>query len=264
MSNEPSVDGTAIEFCNESPTVRDGPVIDTMYLRRLMHDLSAPARHVTIFSEFVDEALTEPLDLDDARRSLATVRTAATRMQQLTQMVSLHMKTVETLYAISKDPSVRFQAEPYPIAAVISENWQTIGGCPESLTIHGDAKTTVDAKLLLVPLEQLLRNALGFEKDTRPLQVVVTIQTTGDSISVSIEDNGIGIEAKSAGKICLPFECLGSGKERRNGAGLGLTIATLVIEALEGTFRMESDGESGTKVTMTWPHHCNSDDSGVE
>ncbi|WDQ15970.1 ATP-binding protein [Rhodopirellula sp. P2] len=264
MSHEPSVDGTAVDSPDEPSTVRDGPVVDTTYMRRLMHDLSAPTRHVSIFSEFVDEALTEPLDLDDARRSLATVRTAAVRMQQLTLMVSLHMKMIERLHATAKNPRARFQAEPYSVAEVITESWGSIGGRGDALTIQGDAKTSVDETLLLVPLEQLLRNALGFQKESRPLQVLVSIQPTDELISVSIEDNGIGVDTKYAEKICEPFECLGTGKERRDGAGLGLAVSTLVIKELGGSFQIESDGESGTKVTMSWPHHCNAGDSGVE
>lgn len=264
MSLEPLSDGSTVHSLTESSEESSGPVINTKYLRRLMHDLSAPTRHVAFFSGFVDEALTEPLDLDDARRSLQTVRTAAERMQQLTQMVSLHMKCLELLHSTSKDPSQRYGGDEYSVAELIADIWQRIGGDVAALTIQGDTKTCVLRELMEIPMTQLLRNALIFKAEPRPLQVIVAISKTSDVTSVAIQDNGVGFDTQYAEKICEPFECLGTGKDRRDGAGLGLTVATLVIDALSGSLQMESDGQSGTKVTMSWPHHCKKSASGVE
>lgn len=264
MSLEPLSDGSTAKSLPESTEDSSGPVIDTKYLRRLMHDLSAPTRHVAFFSGFVDEALTEPLDLDDARRSLQTVRTAAERMQQLTQMVTLHLKCLELLHSTSSDPSQRYGADEYSVATMVADVWQKIGGDVATLTVQGDTKTCVQRDLMEIPLTQLLRNALMFNSESRPLQVVVAISKTNEMTSVAIQDNGVGFDTRYAEKICEPFECLGTGKDRRDGAGLGLTVASLVIDALSGSLRMESDGQSGTKVSISWPHHCKKSVSDVE
>ncbi|MEO9930722.1 HAMP domain-containing sensor histidine kinase [Rhodopirellula bahusiensis] len=264
MSLKPSLDGTTVDLTSPSPAAASGPVIDTKYLRRLMHDLSAPTRHVSFFSGFVDEALTEPLDLDDARRSLQTVRTAAERMQQLTNMVSLHMRSIETLHATAANPNQRFSEEAYGVAELVADAWQKVGGDASVLTVQGDTKTCVDRSLLEIPIQQVLRNAISFAEESRPLKVVVAIQQTSDMISVAVEDNGIGFDTQYAEKICEPFECLGTGKDRREGAGLGLTVASLVIDALAGALKLQSDDKSGTKVTMSWPHHCKEAASDVE
>lgn len=264
MSLESGSEGSTVELSAEPATDFSIPVITTTYLRRLMHDLSAPTRHVTFFSEFVDDALTEPLDLDDARRSLQTVRVAAERMQRLTEMVSLHMKCLELLHSTSKDPDQRFGADGDSVAKMVAGLWQDAGGDVAALTVQGDTQTSVLRELLEIPLTQLLRNALSFNEESRPLRVVVSISETSDMVSVAIQDNGVGLDTQYAEKICEPFECLGSGKNRREGAGLGLTVASLVIDALAGSLQIESDGQSGTKVTMSWPSHCKKSVSDVE
>ncbi|MCC9644596.1 HAMP domain-containing histidine kinase [Rhodopirellula sp. JC740] len=281
MSNDSSIHGTHGAGSNSSPPSANGltsaatavvsasgestkPLIDTGYIRRLMHDLSAPTRHVTFFSGFIGEALTEPLDLDDARRSLATVQSAAERMQRLTQMVSLHMRTMEQLHTGFADPSSWIAPDAYHLAEVVSETWGSIGGDASELTIKGDTKCCVDRKLMNIPIEQLLRNAKCFADESRKLELVVSIAREGDFTSIRFQDNGMGLDTAYADRICEPFECLVTGKDRREGAGLGLTVTKLVLDAIGGSLKFESDGESGTTVMMSWPHHCNSDGSRVE
>jgi signal transduction histidine kinase len=71
-----------------------------------------------------------------------------------------------------------------------------------------------------------------------------------DVATISIRDNGIGIEAS-----CLPniFNMFYRASERSNGAGLGLYIAKETVQKLGGKISLESTEGEGTTVTISLP-----------
>jgi len=69
---------------------------------------------------------------------------------------------------------------------------------------------------------------------------------------VGIEDTGGGISEQNLNKIFNPFF---STKDK--GSGLGLSIVRNIMEAHRGAIAIESQLDSGTKVTITLPRGDN-------
>jgi signal transduction histidine kinase len=98
----------------------------------------------------------------------------------------------------------------------------------------------------------LLDNALKFT----PLEGKVTLfcRKEGNSIKISIEDTGVGIPSKDLPRVFDRFYRSDKNRERKTGGtGLGLSIAKWIVEVHEGTIKIESKENEGTKVFIKLP-----------
>ena len=104
-----------------------------------------------------------------------------------------------------------------------------------------------------VQIEQVLLNlmrnsieALQMAQQTQGRIVVSAARADGDRVSVSVEDDGPGIDPASLG----PDSALRSSKPR--GLGIGLALSRTIVEAHGGTFTIEGL-DRGTRVTFALP-----------
>ena len=111
-----------------------------------------------------------------------------------------------------------------------------------------------DPLRILQILDNLVSNALKFTADgTIEIQAEL-IGRAGDTetICLSVNDTGIGIEAEAQERLFRPFEQAGPATARLyGGTGLGLSISRRLAEMMGGTIGMESEAGRGTKVSLT-------------
>lgn len=100
--------------------------------------------------------------------------------------------------------------------------------------------------------EILIGNSIKFRKaDTAP-RIEVSVVREGDLRSISVADNGIGIDPQYAEAAFLPFKRLNGAKYP--GAGLGLAAAKLIAEMHGGQIRINPERKKhldGTDVLFT-------------
>ena len=94
-------------------------------------------------------------------------------------------------------------------------------------------------------------NAIG--KDGR-ITVTTTCDQAADTVTVSIRDDGPGMDKEVQHRIFDPFFTT---KKVGKGTGLGLSISYSIINRLGGTLRFESEPGEGTEFIITLPvkHH---------
>ena len=80
--------------------------------------------------------------------------------------------------------------------------------------------------------------------------VEVSCQTVGESVSVTVRDNGIGIPPAEQGRV---WDRLYRGDKSRSqrGLGLGLSLVKAVVEAHTGTISMKSEPGKGSDFLVT-------------
>ncbi|HTU46059.1 MAG TPA: ATP-binding protein [Bryobacteraceae bacterium] len=108
----------------------------------------------------------------------------------------------------------------------------------------------VDQTQLTQVFEQLIANAITYRSGEQPI-IEITAEEADAEYTISIRDNGKGIEPRFHEQIFLPFKRL-HGKEVP-GAGLGLAVCRKIIAAHGGKIWVESDGERGSKFKFTIP-----------
>ncbi|WP_293895024.1 ATP-binding protein [Flavobacterium sp.] len=95
-------------------------------------------------------------------------------------------------------------------------------------------------------LFNLISNAIKFRSKKSPMITVSTFNE-GDYCVLTVEDNGKGIPKESHDKI---FEMYGRLHQDIEGSGIGLYLAKKIVNAAEGSIRVESEPDKGTKFII--------------
>ena len=120
-------------------------------------------------------------------------------------------------------------------------------GSLSSATVRGDYN-----KLYRVLLN-LVENAIKYSNNEG--QITVSAAEKESEITVSVEDNGIGIDGSQIDRIFEKFYQIHDPLLKyQTGVGLGLSIAKEIVEAHGGSIKVYSQGYGkGTKFTFTLP-----------
>ena len=106
-----------------------------------------------------------------------------------------------------------------------------------------------DEDALVQLLQNLISNGTKFSRG-EPVVVRVTSRREGDQWEISIEDNGIGIDAQHHAAIFAPFKRLHS-KQEFDGSGIGLATCKRIVDQHGGRLRVESAVGQGATFYFT-------------
>ncbi|MFA5104617.1 MAG: ATP-binding protein [Candidatus Margulisiibacteriota bacterium] len=141
---------------------------------------------------------------------------------------------------------VLFNIRPQADDKSISLN-KLIQGSLSEVTVRGDYNKLYRALLNLVENSIKYCGPAG--------EIIVTAADKGPEISISVEDNGIGIEGSQIEKIFDKFyQAHDPLTKYQTGVGLGLSIAKEIVEAHGGHITAQSEGHGkGSKFSFTLP-----------
>jgi PAS domain S-box-containing protein len=186
------------------------------------HDLRAPLRSISGFSQALLEDYSDRLD-DDAQDMLKRVNTAGQRMAQLIDdLLNLSRVTRKEMRRESVDLTALAQA----VAAELQQ------GQPErdvELVIADSVVGTGDARLLRVVLENLLGNAWKFTSKQDHARIEFGVKHEADGSVYFLRDDGVGFDMAYADKLFGTFQRLHSLKEFE-GTGVGLATVQRIIQ----------------------------------
>ena len=117
----------------------------------------------------------------------------------------------------------------------------------------GELRANVDDARIVLLLKNLVGNALRY---TRPDEgpVVLSAAVTDDELVLGVRDYGPGLSADQAAHIGEPFYRSDKSRARESGGtGLGLYLASLVVEAHGGSLELLDTGASGTAFEVRIP-----------
>lgn len=103
-----------------------------------------------------------------------------------------------------------------------------------------------DRRALKQVFINIFKNAIEAVKEGG--NVSISIQGKEKSVLISIQDNGIGIDGQSLDKIFYPFYTT-----KKDGNGLGLSIAYKIIKEHDGLVNVDSNEGVGTKISVELP-----------
>ncbi len=92
----------------------------------------------------------------------------------------------------------------------------------------------------------LIRNALQAMPDGGELRIVISV--SDDFVSISFQDNGVGISAEELGQIFEPYHTT-----KEDGSGLGLMVVQRIIQDHGGELDIISKQGVGTSFTVLLP-----------
>ncbi|HEX8001421.1 MAG TPA: ATP-binding protein [Mycobacteriales bacterium] len=207
------------------------------------HDLSEPLRMVTSYCALLADDCGDRLT-DDGREYLAFAVDGAKRMRTL----------IDDLLAYSRVSWVSEEATRVDLDAVFAQAAHDLG----PLIAANGVEVTVgplpavlgDAGQLRQLASNLVGNAVKFASPDRPPRVSVTARTTGSQVTLSVTDNGIGIEEKHRERIFVMFKRL-HGRAAYDGNGIGLALCKRIAELHGGDVWAEGAPGGGSVFRVT-------------
>jgi len=139
---------------------------------------------------------------------------------------------------------VRTIVQAYPRRPEVDLIWpEDVDQMPEIMADSGRLKQV---------LINLLSNALKFTKEGA---VTVSVERGIGEIAVLVTDTGIGVSKEAQTRLFQKFVQADGGHSREyGGTGLGLVICKHLMEMMNGTIALTSEGEGkGTAMTLTLP-----------
>ena len=115
-----------------------------------------------------------------------------------------------------------------------------------------DFEVFADYQKIQQILYNLVSNAIKYspENDT----VDISIKADDEKFTITVHDNGIGIDEKYHGKIFAKFVQLDSAyTKKESSTGLGLTITKELVELHEGKISLKSEVNNGSTFIVEIP-----------
>jgi PAS domain S-box-containing protein len=132
--------------------------------------------------------------------------------------------------------------------AAARQQQMTFTPAPQRLVI------SADAPLLRYAVRHLLLNAVSYTPEGGQITVITEQPAGHDHIEITVSDSGIGIAPEDQSRIfdlfyrADPARALSSG-----GVGLGLSIVRMIVEAHDGSIRLQSAPGAGSHFTLSLP-----------
>jgi signal transduction histidine kinase len=108
-----------------------------------------------------------------------------------------------------------------------------------------------DERKIKQVLLNLLSNAVKFTPEGG--RIILRAARRDGMVEISVSDTGIGIAPEDQAAIFEEFRQVGSDERKREGTGLGLTLAKKFVELHGGRISVESEPGRGSTFTFTLP-----------
>lgn len=207
------------------------------------HDLKEPLRMIGSYIGLLEKKAADKLN-EEERQFLSFAVEGAKRMDKL----------INGLLQLSK---VSAQREPShtDLNKVVNEvrlNLRSVILETRTQIITDNLPSVKADRIQMLQLFQnLISNGIKYNNSGNP-QVIIGAQASGNTVTVSVSDNGIGIETKYHDKIFNLFQRLHSRAEY-SGTGIGLAICKKIVTQLGGEIWVESNPSGGTIFKLTLP-----------
>jgi PAS domain S-box-containing protein len=208
------------------------------------HDLQEPLRMITSYLELLERRYQGQLD-ERANTFIAYAVDGAMRMQALIQDLLSYSRVGtrgKTLKLVDSEAIVQNALTNLRVA--IAESGAAIT-CDRLPQVPGDPIQLTQV------FQNLIGNAIKFRRNEPP-QIQVGIQKTNSDWLFSVQDNGIGIDAKYIDRIFIIFQRLHS-RTDYSGTGIGLAVCKKIVERHGGKIWVDSQPGQGSTFYFTIP-----------
>lgn len=136
-------------------------------------------------------------------------------------------------------------------AEIMSEFAEEIKKKSITASIVGTAGIVADHDLVFELIENLVSNAIKYNKDGG--SVTVTLSENESGVALQVKDTGIGIEKEHLPRLCERFYRVDKSHSKRiGGTGLGLAIVKHICAIIDAELSIESEFGVGTSVTVAF------------
>jgi signal transduction histidine kinase len=217
------------------------------FLANVTHDLRTPLTSIQGFSQAIMDGVAS--DPAAAQRAAGIINDEAGRMNRMVQEL-LDLARVEagrfnmTKQQIKLDELLRGLGERLTPKAAAKNITLTVE-VPSLPTVAGDGDRLIQV------FTNMIDNAIKHTPAGGRIELIATTKDNG--VLIKVRDTGEGIPADDLPHIFERFYQVDKSRQRKEGAGLGLTITKQIVEAHSGTLGVESVEGLGTAFSVWFP-----------
>jgi two-component system NtrC family sensor kinase len=235
----------------------------------IAHEIQNPLNFVNNFSEVSNELLDE-MNEEIEKGDFEEVKNIAADIKQNLEKINHHGKRADSIVKdmLQHSRASSGQKEPTDINKLADEYLRLAyhGLRAKDKSFNATIKTDFDetiGKINVIPQDMgrvilnLITNAFYVVTEKKKSGVenyepIVTIKTkkVGNSVEVSVKDNGNGIPQKVLDKIFQPFFTT---KPTGQGTGLGLSLSYDIVKAHNGDLKVKTKEKEGSEFIILLP-----------
>ena len=211
------------------------------FVYSVSHDLRSPLTSILGIINFIESESNEPETL----KHILMIRESVYRLDNF----------IKNILNYSRNNRLSLKVQKMDLRKNINEIVKSYACNPDAK----DIKFTIDINQrqpfytdqirLNTILENLVSNAIKYHKEDGTANFIkISSESDSEMLTLTITDNGVGIDPKYHTKIFDMFYRLNS---KKIGSGIGLYIVKDTIEILEGTIEIESELNKGTSFVIT-------------
>jgi PAS domain S-box-containing protein len=208
------------------------------------HDLQEPLRTVGSFTQLLEHRYRNKLD-PAADKLIDLIVSGARRTQQL----------IRDLLEYSRigrgDADFQLTDCNTALAEALDNLHAAIEESRAAVTSDSLPSLPADARQIAQLFQNLIGNAIKFSGG-QPPQVHVAAERSDEEWTISVRDNGVGIDSRYLDRIFAPFERL-HGRDKFPGTGIGLAICKRIVERHGGRIWVVSRPGNGSVFHFTLP-----------
>ena len=232
------------------------------FVSNMTHELKTPVSSISIAGQMLrDENMISTLEQTGSLSKSAsfnkitkTITDETKRLQFLIDKV-LQMSLMEDGRSILKIKELDANDLLLNIAQIFDIQVEKCGGSLELELEAYESTIYIDEMHFTNVLFNLMENAVKYRKPDVPLQLVARTENVDEKICISISDNGKGIKKENLKKVFERFYRVSTGNVHNvKGFGLGLAYVKKIMDELNGTIKVESELNIGTKFSICLPY----------
>ena len=209
------------------------------------HELKTP---ITVMQGFAEVLMNKEGMDDTSKKQLGRIYKECLRLGSLISDMLMLSKIESGDAAVRALSEVALEDIAKEVLDGLSEKAQS-----RNITakIVGSAKICADQTMIFELVENLVSNAIKYNKDGGSVTVSITETDTG--VCLKVEDTGIGIEKEHLPRLCERFYRVDKSHSKRiGGTGLGLAIVKHICAISDAELSIESEFGVGTTVTVVF------------
>jgi PAS domain S-box-containing protein len=224
------------------------------FIKMASHELKTPITSINGYVQLMLNIFNEA----DEQRLRSSKQTIKSSLNTISKQVVKLTRLISELLDLSRIESGKLELHKtaFDLGSLVEETVQDIRqiASKHAIILHNDfeGKLVADRDRIAQVLLNLLTNAIKYSPDSDSIEVFA--DSNKEAAIIKVKDYGIGIESKDHVRIFERFyRAEGKSEQTFPGFGIGLFIASEIVQRHNGSISVQSEKGKGSVFTVSIP-----------